>query len=118
MVRFTSRRRAGDSIVHPPNALDHSLGRSASAVDRDDGGKSWPPQSSNRIDAEGGVLPYTSTHTRLCKFHYDSGDATDEKRERVLEHPPRHGVGRHQRGLTRRLQEIGGRLVAEIKQCP
>jgi hypothetical protein len=65
--------------VHSPNAGDHSLSRAASTVDRDHGGKSCPPQSWNRIDAEGSVLPHTGTHTRLCEFHYDSGDAIAAK---------------------------------------
>src|SRR6516164_9853367 len=89
-IGFACWRCAGDSIVHPANAGDHSLGRAAGAVDRNHGGKSCPPQSLNRIDAEGGVLPHTGTHARLCEFHYDSGDAADEKRERVLEHTPRY----------------------------
>src|SRR4029077_5500721 len=99
-VGFACWRRAGDIIVHLANAGDHSLGRAASAVDRHHGGKSCPLQSSNRIDAEGSVLPHTGTHTRLCELHYDSLDAADEKRERVLEHAPRYRVGRHKRGLA------------------
>src|SRR6516165_1962088 len=78
-VGFACWRRAGDSIVHPANAGDHSLGRAAGAVNRNHGGKSCPPQASNRIDAERSVLPHTGTHTRLCEFHYDSRDAADEK---------------------------------------
>src|SRR5215469_7683952 len=78
-VGFACWRRAGDSIVHPANAGDHSLGRAAGAVNRNHGGTSCPPQSLNRIDAERSVLPHTGTHTRLCEFHYDSRDAADEK---------------------------------------
>src|SRR6516165_8128158 len=77
-------RQAGHSIVHPANAGDHSFGRAASAVDRNHGGKSCPLQSLNWIDAEGGVLPHTGPHARLCEFHYDGGDAADEKREGFL----------------------------------
>jgi hypothetical protein len=40
------------------------------------------------------------------------GDAADEKRKRVLEHAPRHRVGRHKCGLAGRSQEIDGRSVA------
>src|SRR6516165_9748417 len=90
MVGFACWCRTGDSIVHSANAGDHRFGRAASAVDRDHRGKSCAPQSPNRIVAEGGVLPHTGTHTRLCKFHYDSGDAADEKRQWVFEHPPRY----------------------------
>jgi hypothetical protein len=42
----------------------------------------------DRICTEILVLPYTSAHARLGEFHYDSGDAADEKRKRVLEHAP------------------------------
>src|SRR5215831_10083209 len=89
-IGFACWRRADDSFMHSANAGDHSLGRAASAVDRNHGGKSCPPQSLNRIDAEGGVLPHTGAHTRLCKFHHDSRATTDKKRERVLKHAPRY----------------------------
>src|SRR6516225_841416 len=89
-VRFACWRQADDSIVHSANAGDRSLGCAASAVDRNHGGKSCPPQPSNRIDAESRVLPHTGTHTRLCKLHYDSRDAADKKREWVLKHAPRY----------------------------
>src|SRR6516164_1872554 len=82
--------RAGDTIVHSANAGDHSLRGPASGVDRDHGGKSCPPQSSNRIDAEGSVFPHAGTHTRLGKFHYNGRNAADKKRKRVLEHTPRY----------------------------
>ena len=89
-VSFACWRRAGNSIVHSANASDHCLGFAARAVDRNHGGKSCPPQPSNWINTEGGVLPHTGAHTRLCEFHYDSRNAADEKRDRVLEHAPRY----------------------------
>jgi hypothetical protein len=66
------------------------MASASSAVDRDHGGKSCPPQPSNRINGEGRVFPHTSADAWLCKFHYDSRDAADEKREGVLEHAPRY----------------------------
>src|SRR5215471_17394322 len=66
------------------------LGLAASRVDRNHGGKSCPSQASNRIEAEGRVFPHTGADARLCEFHYDSRNAADEKRERVLEHAPRY----------------------------
>src|ERR1700720_4174104 len=89
-VGFACWRQACDSIVPSANAGDHSLGRPAGTVNRNHGGKACPPQSFNRIDAERSVFPDTGTHTGLCKFHYNSRDAADEKRERVLEHAPRY----------------------------
>src|SRR5262249_9314450 len=91
-------------------------GLAASTVDRNHGGKSCPPQPSNRIDTEGRVLPHTGAHTRLCKFHYDGGDATGEKRERVLEHAPRYWVGRHKRTPANRAPKNARRSSARVNQ--
>jgi hypothetical protein len=49
----------------------------------------------DRISTEIRVLPYTRAHTRLCEFHDDGSDATDEKRKRVLEDAPRYRIGRY-----------------------
>jgi len=81
---------ACDHVVHASHAGYHGLGRAASTVDRHHGGEPCSAQPPNRIYSETCVLPHTSAHARLGEFHYNSGDAADEKRKRVLEYAPRY----------------------------
>ena len=90
-----SAGEAGATVTKKPRRVPtragyHGLGRAASTVDRHHGGEPCSAQPSNRIDAETRVLPHTSAHARLGEFHYNSRDAADEKRKRVLEHAPRY----------------------------
>src|SRR5262249_55501682 len=60
--RNQKHRTAGQSRAREVAAF--SRARWQSAVDRNHAGRSCPPQPSDGIDTEGGVLPHTGAHTR------------------------------------------------------
>jgi hypothetical protein len=80
--------------MYSSNAGYHGLGRAAGTVNGHHSGKPCPAQPPDRIQTKSRVFPDAGAHTRFGELHDHSGDAADEKGERVLEDAPGDGLGR------------------------
>jgi hypothetical protein len=104
--------------MYSSNAGYHGLGRAAGTVNGHHSGKPCPAQPPDRIQTKSRVFPDAGAHTRFGELHDHSGDAADEKGERVLEHAPGDGFGRQKSSLADRSRDIDVRPVAGFKQHP